>query len=86
MPRGLGKKPHVSFKYYVCFWIPLVWCGTQRMLIFETVRVAWFEEVDLGELALRRVRIQEAGWIDPKKALRGGLQSPVRVSNRRLGE
>ena len=68
---GLGG-PRESFKYYLCFWSSLVWCGTKTTLIIETVRVAWLEEVGLEELALRRAGIQEAGWIDPEEARRGG--------------
>ena len=72
LAEGVGRGPHMSFKYYVCVLNPLVYCGMKTTLIIETVRVAWLEEVGLEELALRRAGIQEVGWIDPEDARRGG--------------
>ena len=64
----------------MCFWSPLVWCGTKTTLIFKTVRVAWLEEVGLEDVALRRVGVQEAGWVDPE-ARRGVWEGPEGVIN-----
>ena len=67
----VGSGPRESFKYYVCFWSPLVCCGMKTTLIIETVRVPWLEEVGLEEVALRRAGIQEAGRAHPEE-VRGG--------------
>ena len=79
LAEDAAREPRVSFKYYVCFWSPLVCCGMKTTLIIETVRAAWLEEVraawleevGLEDLALRRAGIQEAGWVDPEEARRG---------------
>ena len=73
--------PRGSFEYYVWFWSPLVWCGTKTILIIDTVRVAWLEEVGLEEVALREAGIQEAGRAHPEEARRGVQEGPERVSN-----
>ena len=71
LAEGARRAPS-EFQILCVFLELLVWCGSKTTLVFETVRVAWLEEVGLEEVALRRAGIQEAGWIDPEEACRGG--------------